>query len=58
MKATTKDNGFVFDNAGALISEPENATLDLLKTTRESLYRQREYIKASRITQLINARVA
>ncbi len=46
--------GFVFNEIGDLIAQPEDPSLELLKTTLDLLYKQQSYIRASRIQHLIN----
>lgn len=49
-------NGFEFDDiTGELLFAPSNPSLDNLVDTRDKLFNNGEYIKATRITQLINA---
>ncbi|ENI4487313.1 hypothetical protein ABXZ88_003185 [Vibrio fluvialis] len=47
-------NGFVFNAIGDLINEPQEPSLELLKETLGILYKQRQYISASRIQHRIN----
>lgn len=47
-------NGFVFNVIGDLIAEPENPSLELLEETLKELYKQQQYISASRIHHRIN----
>ncbi|MBY7854404.1 hypothetical protein KW429_11910 [Vibrio fluvialis] len=47
-------NGFVFNAIGDLINEPQEPSLELLKETLETLYKQQQYISASRIQHRIN----
>lgn len=50
----TNINGFVFNAIGELIGQPEHISIELLNDTLKVLYKQQEYIKASRIQGLIN----
>lgn len=53
MLDTKEVNGFVFDAFGALLSYPEDATLDLLEATKAKLESMGEHISASRVGHLI-----
>ncbi|MPX98256.1 hypothetical protein EHW61_16650 [Salinivibrio sp. VYel6] len=46
-------NGFIFNGLGELLEKPERPTREMLHDTLDKLYEQREYIKASRIQQLL-----
>jgi len=48
-------NGFTFNSIGELIDTPTTYDAALLTATYDALIKAREYISASRITQLINA---
>ena len=47
-------NGFIFNSIGELTCEPKLVTLSTLEDTLASLYRQGEYISASRIQHRVN----
>jgi len=48
-------NGFIFNDIGDLIEQPEAPSIDLLHETRRQLVQEGEFISASRIDHLLRA---
>lgn len=48
-------NGFIFNDIGDLIGQPENPSLELLRETHRQLMKDCEFIRASRIGHLLRA---